>query len=113
MSSLPLETITETAMDQVKAAFSERLNRIFQYYCLYGEPLNAKKLKSSKFMKMLRDSGLLMKGVLKVTGDTLGSSENINQDNRPSDGGVSQIEADLIFKKLTQASVQKDRIDFD
>lgn len=76
-------------MDQVKGAFSERLNRIFQYYCLYGEPLNAKKLKSSKFMKMLRDSGLLMKGVLRVMGDTMGSSENVNQENRPSDGGVS------------------------
>jgi hypothetical protein len=96
-------TITQGAFEQVKLDFAERISRIFQYYCLYGEPLNASKLKSSKFMKMLRDSGLLLKGVFKVSGETFkASSENINQFNGGySEGGVSQIEADLIFKKLT------------
>ena len=84
-------TISDGAFEQVKLEYSERISRIFQYYCLYEEPLNASKLKSSKFMKMLRDSGLLLKGVLKVSGDTLKvQSENYNQFNGAySEGGVS------------------------
>lgn len=39
--------------------------RVFQYYCSYGEPMNTNKLKSSKFLKLLKESGLLLKGALK------------------------------------------------
>lgn len=60
--------------------YQERLNRVFQYYCLFGEPLNTNKLKSSKYLKLLRDSGMLLKGVLKIQGDQkpFGAIENIN-----------------------------------
>lgn len=37
----------------------ERLTRIFAYYCSFGEPLNTDKMKSSKFIKVLKDSKLL------------------------------------------------------
>ena len=37
----------------------ERLMRIFVYYCSFGEPLNSNSLKSTKFIKLLRDSKLL------------------------------------------------------
>jgi len=59
---------------------------------------------------------MLLKGVLKIQGDPtsrpFGAIENINQVNRkgslssgqPRKLGITQIEADLIFKKLTQGS---------
>ena len=37
----------------------ERLNRIFTYYCSFGEPLNTNKMRSSKFIKLLKDAKLL------------------------------------------------------
>ena len=33
--------------------------RIFVYYCSFGEPLNTNKLRSTKFIKLLRDSKML------------------------------------------------------
>lgn len=38
---------------------SESLMRIFQYYCSYGEPMNNSKLKSIKFVRLLKESGLI------------------------------------------------------
>jgi len=38
---------------------NESLMRIFQYYCSYGEPMNNTKLKSIKFMRILKESGLI------------------------------------------------------
>jgi len=40
-------------------ANNESLMRIFQYYCSYGEPMNNTKLKSMKFMRLLKESGLI------------------------------------------------------
>ena len=37
----------------------DRLIVLFQYYCSFGEPLNNTKLKSSKFVKLLKDAGLV------------------------------------------------------
>lgn len=39
--------------------YSEKLLTIFQNYCAYGEPMNTSKLKSSKFIKILKDSSLI------------------------------------------------------
>lgn len=33
---------------------------IFQYYCSFGEPLNNSKLKSSKFIKLLKDCEIII-----------------------------------------------------
>lgn len=36
-----------------------KLQKIFQNYCSYGDPMNTKWLKSAKFIKLLRDCGLI------------------------------------------------------
>jgi len=49
-------------MDKIKDTIDknhERLMRIFVYYCSFGEPLNSNSLKSTKFIKLLRDAKLL------------------------------------------------------
>ena len=38
-----------------------KLQEIFEYYCQYGERLNSKILKSHKFIKLFRESGLMDK----------------------------------------------------
>jgi len=63
------------------------LTNIFQAYCSFGEPMNLTKLKSSKFMKMLRDCGLLTK------------------EHSP----LSSIKVDLMFVKLTVGQVDRQR----
>lgn len=42
----------------------EVIERIFSFYCSFGDPMNSQWLKSSKFIKFLRDSGLLKQGAL-------------------------------------------------
>lgn len=37
----------------------DRLHRIFTFYCQFGEPLNTDKLRSTKFIKLLKDASLL------------------------------------------------------
>jgi hypothetical protein len=59
-----------SSIERLQSEFHDRLPRVFQYYCLYGEPLNTNKLKSSKYMKFLRDSGMLLKGVLKISAES-------------------------------------------
>ena len=60
--------------------------------------MNNNKLKSSKFIKLLKDSNILIKGVLATDGLSTFRGENDNLERRE---GITQIEADLIFKKLT------------
>jgi len=35
------------------------LHRVFVHYCQFGEPMNTKYLKSSKFVRLLRECGLI------------------------------------------------------
>ena len=58
----------------------ESLQRVFQSYCSYGEPMNTTKLKSSKLIKMLKDCGVL---------------------DGTESAAISKVEVDLIFSKLT------------
>jgi hypothetical protein len=46
-------------LNEVIEGHREKLNRIFTYYCSFGEPLNTDKMPSSKFIKFLKDSKLL------------------------------------------------------
>ena len=41
--------------------YISKLQEIFEYYCQYGERLNSKILKSHKFIKLFRESGLMDK----------------------------------------------------
>ena len=52
----------ESNFGKIKEAVDEhkeRLMRIFAYYCSFGEPLNTNMLRSSKFIKLLKDAKLL------------------------------------------------------
>jgi hypothetical protein len=68
-------------IEEITDQHNEFLSKLFSYYCLYGEPLNANKLKSAKFIKLLRDSGILYKGVLKSPQDGNISQRNIEGPN--------------------------------
>lgn len=46
-------------LDDVITHHRALLVRIFTYYCSFGEPLNTNKMRSSKFIKFLKDAGLL------------------------------------------------------
>ena len=53
--------VTKTLSQDYDVDVSEMmpsLKRIFQYYCSYGEPTNSTKLKSSKFIKLLKDANI-------------------------------------------------------
>ncbi len=43
----------------VVESYVEPLLKIFQFYCSIGEPMNTTKMKSSKFIKLLNESGLI------------------------------------------------------
>lgn len=46
-------------LDDVITDHRALLVRIFTYYCSFGEPLNTNKMRSAKFIKFLKDAGLL------------------------------------------------------
>jgi hypothetical protein len=54
----------------------EVVERIFTFYCSFGDPMNSAWLKSSKFIKFLRDCGLLKQGVLQ--------NHDLKKENRPN-----------------------------
>ena len=43
--------------------YVEKLQEIFEYYCQYGERLNSTILKSHKYIKLFRESGLMDKKI--------------------------------------------------
>ena len=57
------DLISSISLDQGGAEVAEKhfsnLQRIFQVYCAYGDPLNMCKMKSSNLLKLLKNSGLL------------------------------------------------------
>lgn len=50
---------SQEAIDDIVDSYYEKLAEVFLYYCAFGEPLNTSKLKSSKYMKLLRDCNLV------------------------------------------------------
>lgn len=63
----------ETGFAKIQEAVSEnkeRLMRIFAYYCSFGEPLNTNMLRSSKFIKLLKDAKLLQSAPSHSGGNT-------------------------------------------
>ena len=60
--SLPLNG--DTLLQSLDREPREVIERIFTYYCSFGDPMNSHWLKSSKFIKFLRDCGVLKPGVL-------------------------------------------------
>ena len=54
----------EELVNSLEHEHREIVQRIFTYYCSFGDPMNSHWLKSSKFIKFLKDSGLIKQGVL-------------------------------------------------
>ena len=103
-------------MNQVFELNRERLIRVFIYYCSFGEPLNTNTMRSAKFIKFLKDAGLLKEdeipGVKKRRDSATrklqkraGSAMNTNREVR--ENGISKVQADLLFKKHTGLKVGK------
>lgn len=59
----------------------EIVERIFSYYCSFGDPMNSQWLKSSKFVKFLRDCGLIKQGVLQNHNLKKGAVGGLSQEN--------------------------------
>lgn len=77
----------------------ERLQRIFVYYCSFGEPLNTNTLRSTKFIKLLRDARLLPSIETKSSNsDRPRSNMSLSKPNEPM---ITMVQADLLFKKHT------------
>ena len=58
------EPVASQMIDSLPAEQREVVERVFSFYCSYGEPMNCTSLKSSKFVKLLKDAGLIKSGVL-------------------------------------------------
>lgn len=79
----------------------ERLQRIFVYYCSFGEPLNTNTLRSTKFIKLLRDARLLPSIESKSgNSDRPRSNMSLCKPNEPKPM-ITMVQADLLFKKHT------------
>lgn len=46
-------------IEELQEKYCDKLVPLFQYFCSFGEPLNTNKLKSSKFVKILKDSEII------------------------------------------------------
>lgn len=51
-------------IQNLEPAQKELIYRVFSFYASFGEPLNTEQLKSSKFIKLLKDANLIQQGVL-------------------------------------------------
>lgn len=68
-------------LDDIMDKYADRLLRVFQYYCSFGEPLNNNKLKSSKFLKFLKEGELLAKVTFRNIPNSR-ANENFNHQNQ-------------------------------
>ena len=101
--------------------YGNELNCIFNNYCKFGESLNSKYIKSSSFMKLLRDVGLLIKDnkndfglkinfldkiIIKVATNSNNNKSNYDNINPSNNENQSNI-----FKKYSPSSLNL-KIDF-
>lgn len=81
--------MTETKQVDEIDSHIPSLERIFESYCSFGEPTNTTELKSSKWIKLLRDS-LIVKPV-----------------QERGQYPLSLVEADLLFAKVANRTPKK------
>jgi hypothetical protein len=91
---------------QVFENYAEQLNSIFVAYSSMGEPTNTTKLKSIKFLRMLKDAGILKSGnSISQQPKTLsrGTQDGISMSKKTTSGNItlSPVDADMIFTSLT------------
>lgn len=93
------DLISCISLDQNGADIADKhlpsLQKIFQVYCAYGDPLNIKKMKSSNMLKLLKNSGLMeeTKGLVSVDSSVCKKGKE-----HPV---ITAVEIDLIFSRLT------------
>ena len=68
--------------------FEEQLKDLFHYYSSFGNPLNARYLKSSLLVKLLRDCGLVA--------ETSTMNKSLEEKARQ----VFSVEIDILFKQV-------------
>ena len=56
-----MKTKDKNEQENNNSDYVSKLQEVFEYYCQYGERLNSKILKSHKFIKLFRESGLMDK----------------------------------------------------
>eukprot|EP00359_Climacostomum_virens_P003527 CAMPEP_0204908800 /NCGR_PEP_ID=MMETSP1397-20131031/7680_1 /ASSEMBLY_ACC=CAM_ASM_000891 /TAXON_ID=49980 /ORGANISM="Climacostomum Climacostomum virens, Strain Stock W-24" /LENGTH=589 /DNA_ID=CAMNT_0052078451 /DNA_START=143 /DNA_END=1909 /DNA_ORIENTATION=+ len=92
-------SIGQEAQDKV-IEHKERLTGIFQAYCSFGEPMNTTRMRSAKFVKLLRDCGLI-------------SEFNTSRSRSTKKSPISSVEADLVHAKLCRKMRYSQGFDFD
>ena len=116
----PIASTKEVRLSKLNQVFElnrERLIRVFTYYCSYGEPLNTNKMRSSKFIKFLRDSLLLVAEDSPVKKGKGPYGDNSASLRRPQSAklasgfhetfSMTKVQADLLFKKHTGMTKSK------
>lgn len=83
-SSFSVSALNPEAISKLDP-FIDRVHHIFQAYCSFGDPMNTTKLKSSNFIRMMKDCGAIRSG-------------EFGLGKKPA---LDQVEIDLIFTKLT------------
>ena len=81
LSALSLNPDGLTKLDP----FLERIQHIFQAYCSFGDPMNTTRLKSSNFMRMMKDCGAVR-------------TEETRFSRKPL---LDTVEIDLLFTRMT------------
>lgn len=86
--------------------YSEPLNQIFSLYAGMGEPLNSTKMKSMKFVNLLKDAGILEKvnsinSQPRLVHGRKSSKGSTLKDSKAEQIRLTQVDADIIFYQLT------------
>jgi hypothetical protein len=53
-------------VDEFMQKNEEKLKKVFEVYCAFGEPMNTKWLKSVKLLKMLKEAGMMKERTMGV-----------------------------------------------
>lgn len=85
------------------------LNRIFVYYTSFGDPLNQTHLRSNKFIKFLKEAGLLPGNDDLTSSRAMALRNSMSRDKftqnqfyvAVSNMTITKVQADLMFKKAT------------
>ena len=75
---LNLKKVNKSQKDSELNEILSKLKEIFEYYCSYGERLNTKILKSNKFIKLFKESGIKDNIVNQTRLELIYKSENKN-----------------------------------
>ena len=92
--------------------YISKLKEIFEYYCQYGERLNSKILKSHKYIKLFRESGLMDKKLdntrLELIYKSINKNNQMNFDQfLNSLLKIASYKYEIIDKKDIKKAVQK------